>query len=77
MWMKMKIKRLQLKRLADTVVAVFLVHLLRRVQAIDGCFYFSALPIFCTYFTLGNCQVLNISKIKQNHESFAETCDSD
>ena len=40
----------------------FLAHLLLRVQAIDGCFYFPTSPISCCYFTLGNCQDLNISK---------------
>jgi len=40
----------------------FLAHLLLRVKAIDRCFYFPASPILCSYFTLGNCQDLNISK---------------
>ena len=40
----------------------FLAHLLLRVQAIDGYFYFPTSPISCSYFTLGNCQDLNISK---------------
>jgi len=40
----------------------FLAHLLLRVQAIDICFYFPTSPISCSYFTLGNCQDLNISK---------------
>jgi len=37
-------------------------YLLLRVYAIDRCFYFPTLPISCGYFTLGNCQDLNISK---------------
>jgi len=40
----------------------FLAHLLLRVQAIDRCFYFPTSPILCSYFTLGNCHDLNISK---------------
>ena len=40
----------------------FLAHLLLRVQAINVCFYFPTSPISCSYFTLGNCQDLNISK---------------
>ena len=40
----------------------FLAYLLLRVQAIDMYFYFSTSPISCSYFTLGNCQDLNISK---------------
>jgi len=40
----------------------FLAHLLLRVQAVDRCFYFPTSPISCSYFTLGNCQDLNISK---------------
>jgi len=40
----------------------FLAHLLLRVQVIDRCFYFPTSPILCSYFTLGNCQDLNISK---------------
>ena len=40
----------------------FLAYLLLRVQAIDRRFYFPTSPISCSYFTLGNCQDLNISK---------------
>ena len=40
----------------------FLAHLLLRVHAIDRCLYFPTSPISCSYFTLGNCQDLNISK---------------
>jgi len=40
----------------------FLAHLLLRVHAIDRCVYFPTSPISCSYFTLGNCQDLNISK---------------
>jgi len=40
----------------------FLAHLLLRVHAIDRCFYFPTSPISCSYFTVGNCQDLNISK---------------
>ena len=39
----------------------FLVHLLLRVLAIDRCFYFSTLPISCTYFNLGK-----LSNLQQN-----------
>jgi len=40
----------------------FLAHLLLRVHGVDRCFYFTTSPISCSYFTLGNCQDLNISK---------------
>ena len=50
----------------------FLADLLPRVQAVYRYFYFSTLPIVCTYFTLGNCQHLNIGKIIQNHEMSQE-----
>jgi len=51
----------------------FLAHLLLRVHTIDRCYYFPTLPISRTYFTLGNCQDLNICKklnkiMKISHE---------
>ena len=52
----------------------FLVHLLLRVLAIDRCFYFSTLPISCTYFNLGK-----LSNLQQNlkNENFIGRCNFD
>jgi len=48
----------------------FLVNLLPRVQAIDCCFYFPT-HLFLHLLYLGKLSM------KQNHERFAKTCDSD
>ena len=48
--------------------------LLLRVLAIDRCFYFSTLPISCTYFNLGK-----LSNLQQNlkNENFIGRCNFD